>query len=455
VAYSSYINKNNIRGEEMIHPMKEILNKYKNGESVGIFSVCCSNKYVVEAAMEKLLDKNTPLLVEATANQVDQFGGYTGMKPKDYVEYIYEIAKEIGFPRERIILGGDHLGPLTWKNIDPKEAMENAKTLIREYVLAGFTKIHIDTSMPLKGDMETGLFNDNLIAGRASILCKVAEEAYLELKKKDNNVLHPVYVIGSEVPIPGGAQVEEEEEGPKVTSSEGFKNTVETFKLAFESLGLADAWHYVIGVVVQPGVEFSSDYVWEYNREEAKELINSLNNYPGLIFEAHSTDYQTPKALREMVEDGFVILKVGPALTFGFREGIFALSHIENELLKYNSNVEISNFIEILDFSMIKEPKDWINHYSGEGSKMKLERKYSLSDRARYYIPKDEVNFALERLLNNLEEVEIPMTLISQYMHEQYKKIREGTLEPKAEALLKDRIGEYIDDYLFAVEGEK
>ena len=436
----------------MIHPMKDIDKRYKSGENLGIFSVCCSNQYVIEAAMQKLLNKNIPLLVEATANQVDQFGGYTGMKPKEYVKYIYSIADKVGFPKERIILGGDHLGPLTWRTINPREAMENAKNLIREYVLAGFSKIHIDTSMPLNGDFENEIFDDSLIANRASVLCKVAEEAYLELKEKDDEAIHPVYIIGSEVPIPGGAQVEEEEAGPKVTSVEGFKNTVETFKKAFESFGVGDAWQYVIGVVVQPGVEFSSDYVWEYNREEAKDLIDELKNYPQLIFEAHSTDYQTPRALKEMVEDGFIILKVGPALTFGFREGIFALNHIENELLKYDENVELSNFIEVLDFSMIKNPKDWVNHYSGTGEKIKLERKYSLSDRARYYMPKDEVNFALEKLMNNLEGIEIPMTIISQFMHEQYKKVREGVLKPIAKELLKDRIGEYLDDYVYAVE---
>ena len=436
----------------MIHPMKDIVKRYKSGENVGIFSVCCSNQYVIEAAMQKLLNKNISLLVEATANQVDQFGGYTGMKPKEYVKYIYSIADKVGFPKERIILGGDHLGPLTWRTINPREAMENAKNLIREYVLAGFSKIHIDTSMPLNGDFENEIFDDSLIANRASVLCKVAEEAYLELKEKNDEAMHPVYIIGSEVPIPGGAQVEEEEAGPKVTSVKGFKNTVETFKKAFESFGVGDAWQYVIGVVVQPGVEFSSDYVWEYNREEAKDLIDELKNYPQLIFEAHSTDYQTPRALKEMVEDGFIILKVGPALTFGFREGIFALNHIENELLKYDENVELSNFIEVLDFSMIKSPKDWVNHYSGTGEKIKLERKYSLSDRARYYMPKDEVNFALEKLMNNLEGIEIPMTIISQFMHEQYKKVREGVLKPIAKELLKDRIGEYLDDYVYAVE---
>lgn len=433
----------------------DMVNRYKNGENVGIFSVCCSNKYVIEAAMTRLLNKDMPLLIEATANQVDQFGGYTGMKPNDYVEYIYQIANDMGFPKERIILGGDHLGPLTWKNIDSKKAMDNSKELIKEYVKAGFTKIHIDTSMPLLGDIEGNIFGDEIIAHRAAELCKVAEGAYLELKKSNENAIHPVYIIGSEVPIPGGAQVEEEEEeGLSVTKVDAFKSTIETFKDTFNAFGLQDAFKYVVGIVVQPGVEFGSEDIWAYNREKASDLSNALKEYPNLVFEAHSTDYQSPKALREMVEDGFIILKVGPALTYGFREGVFALSYIEKELLKYDSNIELSNFIDVLDFSMVKDPKDWINHYSGNGLKAKLERKYSLSDRARYYMPREEVTFALDKLINNLSDIEIPVTLISQFMHEQYKKVREGILKPNVEDLIRDKIGDYIDDYIYAVEGK-
>lgn len=440
----------------MVHPIKEIVTKYKQGENVGIFSVCSSNKYVIEAAMDRLRDKEMYLLVESTANQVDQFGGYTGMKPKDFVKYIHNLAEKNSFPIDRIILGGDHLGPLTWTKIEPREAMDNAKTLIREYVLAGFTKIHIDTSMPLRGDIEKGIFDDSLIANRASVLCKVAEEAYLELLRKEENAIHPVYVIGSEVPIPGGAQGEEEDEGEiSVTKVESFVNTINTFKNAFENFGIGEAWKYVVGVVVQPGVEFGSDHVWGYNREAAQQLTEAIQEYSQLIFEAHSTDYQTPKALKEMVEDGYIILKVGPALTFGFREGVFALNSIENELFKYNPDIDLSNFEEILEFSMVKEPKDWKNHYLGSSEKIKIDRKYSLSDRCRYYMPKEDVNFALEKLLNNLNDIQIPITLVSQFMHNQYKKVRNGELELNAESLLKDRIGEYIDDYIFATEESK
>ncbi|QSW20362.1 class II D-tagatose-bisphosphate aldolase, non-catalytic subunit [Clostridium gasigenes] len=435
-----------------MHPIKEIVSKYKNGEKAGIFSVCSSNRYVIEASMDRLRYSKLYLLIESTANQVDQFGGYTGMKPKDFVNYIYELAKNNEFPRDRIILGGDHLGPLTWTNIEPQEAMENAKELVKAYVLAGFTKIHIDTSMPLKGDQENGIYNDILIAKRAAFLCKVSEEAYSELAKEEPAAIHPVYVIGSEVPIPGGAQAsDEEEEGIAVTKVENLKTTIETFKQEFKGIGIESAWDYIVGIVVQPGVEFSSDYVWGYKRDKAKALTEALEDYPELVFEAHSTDYQSPKALMEMVEDGFSILKVGPALTFGFREGAFALNNIENELLKYNSSVELSKFIDILDFNMAKYPKDWEKHYSGKSEKVKLERRYSLSDRCRYYMPREEVNYALEKMIENLNLVEIPITVVSQFMHNQYKKIRDGEMELTAINLLKDRIGEYIDDYIYAV----
>lgn len=439
-----------------MHPIKELVLRYKNGEKAGIFSVCSSNKYVIEAAMDRLRDKDMHLLIESTANQVDQFGGYTGMTPKDFMKYIHNLAEKNNFPVDRIILGGDHLGPLTWTKLGEEKAMENSKELIREYVLAGFTKIHIDTSMPIIGDLENGVFGDELISERAANLCRVAEDAFTERLNENPESVHPVYVIGSEVPIPGGAQAEEdEEEGISVTKVENLVNTIETFKAAFERHGVADSWQYVVGVVVQPGVEFGSEQVWQYDREKASKLSEALKDYPELVFEAHSTDYQTDKALNEMVEDGFIILKVGPALTYGFREAAFELNLMENELLKYNANLELSKFREILEFNMVKNNGYWKNHYSGTQEKIKFDRIYGLSDRCRYYLPIEEVNYSLEKMIDNLKQVDIPLTLVSQYMHNQYKKIRSGKMELTVENLLKDRIGEYIDDYIYAVGNHK
>lgn len=430
------------------HPLLEIVEMQKKGIAKGIYSACTANDYVIEAVFERAARENEYVLIEATANQVNQFGGYTGMKPKDYVDFVRAIAEKVKFPKDKIILGGDHLGPLTWVNEGAADAMEKSKELIREYVLAGFTKIHIDTSMKVADDDRQLPLDTGIIAERGAILCLTAEDAYKELLKLSPDALQPVYVVGSEVPIPGGAQ--EEEEGVQVTKAADFEKTVETFKNAFLKYDMKDAWENVIAVVVQPGVEFGDESVIEYNRDNARELVNALKKYPGLLFEGHSTDYQTSKTLKEMVEDGIAILKVGPALTFALREGLFALNYIENELFRYNPDVELSRFIETLDAVMVKNPSNWKKHYHGSASKIKYARKYSYSDRCRYYLPVEDVKEAVETLINNLKSTEIPLTLIRQFMPIQYEKIRNGQIKNDPEVLLKDRIINCIDDYMYA-----
>lgn len=93
--------------------MKEIIARHKAGEHLGICSVCSAHPLVIEAALRFDLHTNNSVLIEATSNQVNQFGGYTGMQPADFRDFVYAIAREVGFPLERLILGGDHLGPNT------------------------------------------------------------------------------------------------------------------------------------------------------------------------------------------------------------------------------------------------------------------------------------------------------------------------------------------------------
>ena len=171
---------------------------------------------------------------------------------------------------------------------------------------------------------------------------------------------------------------------------------------------------------------------------------------PGLVLEGHSTDYQTPRALREMVEDGIAILKVGPALTFALREGLFALSAIETELLRYRPDLEASDLPSVLDHAMASHPGNWRKHYHGGPAHVRLARKFSFSDRCRYYLLEAEVQEALTRLLSNLGEAPVPLTLLSQFMPIQYGKVREGQLKNQAIALLKDRIVNCFDEYLQA-----
>ncbi len=95
--------------------LQTLLASHRAGANVGLYSVCCSNEQVLRAAMHVALAHGTVLLIEATSNQVDQFGGYTGMTPPQYRDYVGTLADEEGFPRERLILGGDHLGPNAWQ----------------------------------------------------------------------------------------------------------------------------------------------------------------------------------------------------------------------------------------------------------------------------------------------------------------------------------------------------
>jgi D-tagatose-1,6-bisphosphate aldolase subunit GatZ/KbaZ len=433
--------------QKMQNKMMEIIEMRKSGHKGGIYSCCSANSYVIEAAMERGVETNSPVLIESTANQVNQFGGYTDMKPADFIAFVYGIAKKTGFPKDRLILGGDHLGPLIWQDENEAQAMEKSIELLKEYTAAGFTKIHIDTSMRVADDGKNARLSDKTIARRAAILCEAAEQAYKELRAKNPDAPEPVYIIGSEVPIPGGAQ--ENESTVSVTKPEEFHATFEAFKKTFEAHGLHDAFSRVIGVVVQPGVEFGDASVIGYDREAAHSLTAVLQDYNGIFFEGHSTDFQTPEKLKEMVEDGIIILKVGPALTFAMREAVFALNSIEEEVL-FNSGTVLSKFTETLEHAMIKNPNNWKKHYHGNETQIRFKRKYSFSDRCRYYFPDDIVQRSLGILINNINSHEIPLNVLEQYLPIQYKHIRDGRLEMKAEAIIKDRVKDTINDYLYA-----
>ena len=378
-----------------------------------------------------------PLLIESTCNQVNQYGGYTGMKPKDFVGFVMRLAEENRYPGKDIILGGDHLGPSVWQDEPSESAMKKSERLIRDYVKAGFTKIHLDCSMSL-GDDPPGLLDMGVSAVRAARLARTAERVG---DKKDLR-----YVIGTEVPLPGGAL--SHEEGVSVTEINSVKETIESTKNAFIQEGLDNAWERVIAVVVQPGVEYGDDFVIPYQPKKAKELSKFIENH-SVIYEAHSTDYQTREALRSLVEDHFAVLKVGPALTFAFREAIFGLAMIEDEILPPGNR---SNMIRIIDQVMINNPDYWRKYYFGTEEEIAHKRKYSLSDRIRYYWSDPKAIRGLEQLIKSLNQQTIPSELVTRYFPEISGKKGEqedqGNLAPAQLIMMKIKM--VLKDYLFA-----
>lgn len=434
----------------MENPILMLLQKRSGACEKGIYSCCSANEYVLRAAMRRAKATNTIVLVEATANQVNQNGGYTGMTPAAFRAFLMTLADEEGVLREKVLCGGDHLGPLTWQHMPEAEAMLNAEELIRAYVEAGFSKIHIDTSMRLADDDPAAPLSDAVIARRGARLCRVAEDTFVEYVKVHPKAPAPVYVVGSEVPVPGGAK--ENEDRVSVTRPQDCAETLAEFERAFAAQSLFDAWKRVVAMVVQPGVEFADESVIEYDREAAKELTAWLKTQPRLVFEGHSTDYQPRECLRHMVEDGIVILKVGPALTFALREGLFALERIEQELYGIQ-DLPLSHFRAVLEQAMLEDTAQWAQYYHGSTAQKRYARAFSYSDRARYYLTNGKVKAAMEMLLKNLDTAGVPLALLSQYLPVQYAHVHAGALSTCAADLLVDHVGNCIDDYLYAVTG--
>ena len=232
-----------------------------------------------------------------------------------------------------------------------------------------------------------------------------------------------------------------------------FKNTVSIFEKAFKEKGLEEAWENVIGVVVQPGLEEKDSGCTEYDSEKATDLMASIKQYDNLVFEGHSTDYQTKYKLRQLIEDGVGVLKVGPGLTFQMREGLFALAYAEKEVFK-NQEEKQSHLMEVLDTVMKKEPKYYNHHYYGTEDEIAYKRKFSFSDRSRYYMPLPEVQSAIQTLFTNFKGG-VPLGVLSQFMPIEYTKVREGKLQNKPLDLVKDRVINTIDEYLYATHQEE
>jgi D-tagatose-1,6-bisphosphate aldolase subunit GatZ/KbaZ len=405
----------------------------------GMYSICSAHPWVLAAAMNQALADNTPLLIESTSNQVDQFGGYTGMKPADFVRFVHLIADRVGLPHERIVLGGDHLGPNAWRELPAEEAMQRAEALIDAYVTAGFTKIHLDTSMACQGDAQR--LSDDVVAERAARLCATAEAA----ADRNGGSQRPVYIIGTEVPVPGGAA--EELETVEVTHEVAALDTVAVHRDAWRRRGLDAAWERVIALVVQPGVEFDHTKVVDYKPELATELSGVLRQLPGIVFEAHSTDYQMPESLAALVRDGFAILKVGPGVTFALREALFALAEIEDELLAPEAR---SNLREVVERVMLAKPGSWQKYYHGDAQQQRLLRTYSYSDRVRYYWSDPEVDAAAQKLVSNLSNRKIPENLLSRYLPEQYWQLRRGELDGTPMSLIQGKVRDVIGAYAAA-----
>lgn len=379
--------------------LDKIIDENRNSNGPALPSVCSAHPDVLAASLLLAQELNRPLLIEATSNQVNHRGGYTGKKPAEFIKTVISQAEGLNVSTDRLLFGGDHLGPQVWKTQNVEAAMAEAEAMITSYVKAGFTKIHLDCSEGCAG--EPPALSDGPAAARAAKLAKIAEAA-----AADPTSLR--YVIGTEVPPPGGAR--HDDEGIAATPPERAQETLNAHAKAFAAEGMEEAFTRVRGLVVQPGLEFAPNHIDRFDMNGSDHLSSVLSSYPKLCFEAHSTDYQHAEIFPELAHRNFAILKVGPALTFAWREALYAISHVD---VWENGTEHISDVMEDL---MNKQPENWESHYHGEEQHRKLMRHFGYADRIRYYWTKNTAISAVAAIKSRFDSLSHPAPLLSQYL---------------------------------------
>ncbi|MFV0382841.1 class II D-tagatose-bisphosphate aldolase non-catalytic subunit [Paracoccus sp. (in: a-proteobacteria)] len=410
------------------------------GTAVALASVCSAQPDVLAASLLLAQQHQQPILVEATSNQVNQFGGYTGMTPADFIAWVRDMARDLGVDPTLVAFGGDHLGPQVWRAEPADAAMAKAADLMRAYVEAGFTKIHLDCSEGCAG--EAAQVDDDTSAIRAAALAAVCEA-----HAPDPSAL--CYVVGTEVPPPGGARIEEEGQAIIPTRPDRAAHTLARHRAAFAELDLSAAWDRVVGLVVQPGLEFAPTHVDRFDMTAPDHLSAALEGTTGIAFEAHSTDYQHDEVFPELARRHFAVLKVGPALTFAYRQALYALDHLSARLDSTRDGMELSRVMESL---MQAKPAHWQKHYHGDEASLRLQRHFGYADRIRYYWPEARAQQAVGSLLAALTSP-APLPLREQYFAPQVIT-RAEALEAKgmqwAKALIRAQIQQALAPYLVA-----
>lgn len=406
----------------------DVIARNRAGARAAIPSVCSAHPEVIEASLRLARGLGRPVVIEATSNQVNQDGGYTGQRPADFVAQVNALADRAGLDRAQVVLGGDHLGPQAWRSLPAEEAMARADAMVRAYAKAGFTKIHLDCSEGCAG--EPAQLPDEVTVPRAAALARAAGDA-----APADRLL---FVVGTEVPPPGGARAGEQ--GIVPTRPEAARATLDAHLDAFAGLGR------IGGLVVQPGVEFSALEVHHLPLDRDPGLRQAIAHSEGVVLEAHSTDYQRPEAFPRLAELGFAFQKVGPALTFAWREAIYGLDRL----------AQIAGWIdrdlsETMESAMLADPSHWQRHLDAAAGELRLQRHVSYADRIRYYWPRPDAQAGLARLRGALAGKRLPDPLLRQGFDpavlDRAEALR-GELAP-VEALLQAAVQEALSPYFF------
>lgn len=417
------------RCRRMADILRQIIAQNRAGALAAIPSVCSAHPDVLRASLRLAERLDRAVVIEATSNQVNQDGGYTGLSPAGFIIFVNALADETKTDRARVIFGGDHLGPQAWRKLPAAEAMDKARVMVADYAAAGFTKIHLDCSEGCAG--EPAQLTDTQTVPRAADLARVASAVAEKL----------LFVVGTEVPPPGGAR-NEDHANIAATQPQNARATLDAHIDAFANIG------DIGGLVVQPGVEFSPMSVYHLPLARDPGLKSAIAHHPGVCLEAHSTDYQHPAVFPRLAELGFAFQKVGPALTFAYRQAVYALDQLRADAGWADPVIRPE-----MERLMLAHPAHWQGHYHGDAASLHLQRHYGLADRIRYYWPQAGAQKVVNRLLADLSARRIPTPLLWQHFAPAVLDRAEMVGGPVPQALIAAQIELALDPYFFADQG--
>ncbi|MCU0903000.1 MAG: class II D-tagatose-bisphosphate aldolase, non-catalytic subunit [Tabrizicola sp.] len=413
--------------------LRQIITRNRAGDAIAIPSVCTAHPEALEASLTLAETLDQPIVVEATSNQVNQDGGYTGLKPADFIRFVKDIAGQSGVRQDRIVFGGDHLGPQAWRKLPADDAMAKAHRMVADYAAAGFTKIHLDCSEGCAN--EPAQLPDEITATRSAALAATA----MEHAPDPENLL---FVIGTEVPPPGGARADDHGDIPP-TTPQAAKATLDAHSDAFQAANIP--LHLIGGLVVQPGVEFSPMEVHHLPLARDPHLLDALTDWPGVCLEAHSTDYQHAQAYPRLAALGFAFQKVGPALTFAWREALYGLDAIRIQ----NGWASGPLLPDTMEEVMLANPAYWQAHIHGQTADPRTERHFGLADRIRYYWPEQKAQAAVQRLLTDLADKRLPDPVLAAHFCSAEIAIARSSPYPLPRALALARVQTALRPYFF------
>ncbi|MDR3473889.1 MAG: class II D-tagatose-bisphosphate aldolase, non-catalytic subunit [Devosia sp.] len=368
----------------------EIARANRAGVPLGLPAYCTAHPETLRAILRCYADDYEPLLIEVDAAAVNLGGGYAGMTPGGFRNFIEIMAAGEGVDPARLILGAARVGTGLWKTEPVASAMTSAAALIRAYVEAGFVKLHLDASSACADDETVSPEN---VAGRTAALCWAAEAA-----AQGRPVLYAL----------GGAS-SARAPGTPATPAEA-RQLFDLHQQAFGSAGIGTAFERVIALVLESGAGYTNAAVLPFLPGPLAGLAQMLPSPPSdAVFQAPATDYQDEAALRALVAAHFAILEVGPELANAFGRAVVAMAHLEAHL-----SVRVSDVLAVIEKEMLRDPAGWQDQIPDDDRAAAM-RLFGLTGPLRAYWARPPIAAALQRLFANIDAARPEAGLLAQY----------------------------------------